>query len=321
MKKILGIVLTSLACVALIILGFVLCPPALSANQIETLKILAIVCGSSMLYCFVVGEISRNNSQMDKLWSILPIAYVWIIAARGGMSPRLIVYAIIATLWGIRLTYNFAKKGAYRLKFWEGEEDYRWAILRANSVLKNRFLWAMFDLFFICIYQNALVLATCFPALAIMDSAASFGAWDYVAAVAAVSFLALETIADIQQMRFHTKKKRLLAEGKTLEELPAPYNKGFNTTGIWGFARHPNYLGEQGVWAGLYLFTIGAGVNAYGFFNWSIVGPAMLILLFLGSSTFGESISASKYPEYARYASKVCRYVPLWKYREEVAKD
>lgn len=179
----------------------------------------------------------------------------------------------------------------------------------------------MFDLFFICIYQNALVLAICFPALAVMDSAASFGAWDYVAAVAAVGFLALETIADIQQMRFYTEKKRLLAEGKTLEELPAPYNKGFNTTGVWGFARHPNYLGEQGVWAALYLFTIGAGVNAYGFFNWSIVGPAVLVLLFLGSSTFGENISASKYPEYARYASKVCRYVPLWKYREEVAKD
>lgn len=33
--------------------------------------------------------------------------------------------AILVNLWGIRLTLNFARKGGYSWKFWEGEEDYR----------------------------------------------------------------------------------------------------------------------------------------------------------------------------------------------------
>ena len=75
MKKIVDGIITSVVVITLIVLSLVLNPISLSTNQKETLLILLIVCGSSVLYCFIVGEISRNNSQMDKLWSILPIAY------------------------------------------------------------------------------------------------------------------------------------------------------------------------------------------------------------------------------------------------------
>ena len=130
MKKIVDGIITSVVVITLIVLGLVLNPISLSTNQKETLLILLIVCGSSVLYCFIVGEISRNNSQMDKLWSILPIAYSWIIAAKSGMNPRQVIYAILVTFWGIRLTINFARKGAYSIKLWSGEEDYRWKVLR-----------------------------------------------------------------------------------------------------------------------------------------------------------------------------------------------
>ncbi|MBR4167425.1 MAG: DUF1295 domain-containing protein, partial [Bacteroidales bacterium] len=97
----------------LICLSVIVCPlmyfflgPALDANQLHTLKIIGIIAACSAAYCFIVGEITGNNSQMDKLWSILPIAYTWIIAARGGMATRLVVMAVLATLWGMRLTFN-----------------------------------------------------------------------------------------------------------------------------------------------------------------------------------------------------------------------
>ena len=317
MKKYIGTIITAVAVLTLSVLGFVLGGPNLDQIQQETLLILAIVCGSAALYCFVVGEITRNNSQMDKLWSILPIAYAWIVAGKGGMRPRLVLFAIVVTLWGIRLTVNFARKGAYRLKFWSGEEDYRWQVLRQGKVLGKRPVWALFDLFFISTYQNVLVLATCLPALAVMSSDAPLGGWDYAAIAAAIGFLMLELAADEQQMAFHTMKKKLLAEGKTLEELPEPFNKGFNTTGLWARARHPNYLGEQGVWMSLYFVVLGAGVAQYGIFNWTMIGPLFLIFLFLGSSAFGEGVSNSKYPEYHVYMAHVSKYVPLWKYKPE----
>jgi len=34
---------------------------------------------------------------------------------------------------GIRLTANFALKGAYHWRFWGGEEDYRWQVLRGKA--------------------------------------------------------------------------------------------------------------------------------------------------------------------------------------------
>ena len=314
MKKAIPSIITVIIILTLSILSLLFSNIHLSENQLNTFYILLIVCGSSITYCFVVGELANNYSQMDKLWSLLPIAYVWIIAARGGMSVRLIVYAVIVTLWGIRLTFNFARKGAYKLKFWDGEEDYRWAIVKGSKYFKNRFAWAMFDLFFISIYQNVLILAMVLPALAVMDSQASFGVFDFIASISASLFLILEVVADEQQWKFQETKKRQLKEGKKLEELDAPYNLGFNTTGLWGFMRHPNYLGEQAIWLCLYIFTIGAGVTAYGVLNWSIIGPLFIVLLFMGSSMLGEKISSGKYPKYSSYTDQVFKYLPIRKF-------
>ena len=285
--------------------------PGFSQLQLETLLILGIIFGVSFLYCFVVGEITRNNSQMDKLWSLLPEIYCWVICVKGGFTPRLLIMAILATLWGIRLTYNFGRKGAYKLKFWEGEEDYRWILLRQNKLFKPRWKWALFNFFFISFFQNFVVFCTILPALIVMDSPEAVNWIDGIAIGGAALFLLLETLADEQQWAFQTTKHNLLKEGKKLEELPAPFNKGFNTNGLWNYGRHPNYLGEQGFWVFFYVFSIGAGI---AIFNWSLIGAVLLILLFLGSSTLGEKISASKYPEYKKYTKSVARYLFFKRY-------
>ena len=304
---------------SLIGISVVACPllyifvgPALDATQLDTLRILGIICACSALFCFVVGELTGNNSQMDKLWSLLPIAYTWVIAAKGGMAPRLVVMAVLATLWGCRLTFNFARKGAYRLKFWEGEEDYRWAVLRARKEFQPHWKWLLFNLFFISIYQNTLVLMTTFPALVLMNVTVPFGWIDAVAAALMLGFIVYETVADEQQWAFQSRKWKMIKEGQRLEQLPAPYNKGFNTCGLWSVSRHPNYFAEQGTWCAFYLFSIGGGI---GIFNWSIIGALLLIVLFLGSSAFAEEISSAKYPEYARYCQQVSKFFPGRKYQ------
>lgn len=274
----------------------------------ELMSVLAIVAGCSAAYCFIVGEITGNNSQMDKLWSILPPVYVWIAAGMCGMKPRLVIMAVIATVWGIRLTWNFGRKGAYSWKFWAGEEDYRWGYLRKKGAFRNRLVWALFDLFFISIYQNFLVLLTVMPSVVAASSDKPLCWVDALAAVLALGFIALETVADEQQWRFQSTKWGMVKAGQKLEDLPEPYCRGFNTTGLWGLSRHPNYLGEQGTWASFYIFSIAAGASVV---NWSIAGALLLILLFLGSSTLAENISSSKYPAYKAYAKSHFRYLPV----------
>lgn len=311
-----GIIITVLITLTLAILGFVLGGVELSELQSETMTILVVITAISMVFCFIVGELTRNNSQMDKLWSILPIVYAWIIVVKSGMNVRLVVIAILITLWGIRLTYNFAKKGAYSIKFWSGEEDYRWVVLREDPNLNKRWKWAIFNLLFISIYQNALVLAITLPLLAAMESTVAFSIYDGLIATVLLGFIIFETIADKQQMAFQTKKYELLQQGQSLEDLPSPYNKGFATKGLWGRSRHPNYFAEQSIWVVIYLFTISAGVTTYFLFHWSLVGSMFLILLFMGSSSFSERISQQKYPDYQDYIRQVSKYVPFRKYKE-----
>ena len=183
---------------------------------------------------------------MDKLWSILPEVYLWIMAAENGMNIRSIIMASLATLWGIRLTYNFARKGAYKLKFWSGKEDYRWEVLRNRKEFQPHWKWVIFNLFFISIYQNLLVFLITLPGIAVMNSETSFNWIDLCATFFMLIFILYETIADEEQWDFQSKKWSLINGGKKLKDLPYLYNKGFNTIGLWRYSRHLNYLGEQG---------------------------------------------------------------------------
>lgn len=285
-----------------------------SSLQLQALMIVGIIMGASILFCFIVGEITRNNSQMDKLWSILPIAYTWVPMFLSGFNWRCVVIAVITTLWGVRLTINFAKKGAYSIKFWTGEEDYRWRVVRSWKAFKdNKFTWALFDLFFICIFQNVVVLGMTLPTITVMESTTQFNFVDAIAIVVALGALVYETIADHQQMKFQTKKWDMIKSGMKLEELPEPYNLGFNTTGLWNYSRHPNYIGEQLIWIGVYLFVLGARI---AFFDITIIACILLICVFIGSSRLAENISSSKYPLYKDYQKKVFKYLPFRRYRK-----
>lgn len=266
--------------------------------------------------CFVVSELTRNCSQVDKLWSIVPIIYVWYVASastthwlqndpRNEPSGRLMLMALLVTVWGARLTFNFWRRGGYHWIPWKGEEDYRWSVLRQNPLLGGRIRWALFNLFFISLYQNSLILLFTLPVLvAWQGDATPLNYLDYLAAGLFLGFVLLETIADQQQWNFQQEKYRRLAQGETLG---AVYEKGFCDTGLWAFVRHPNYASEQAIWLSFYLFSVAATGR---WLNWSLAGAVLLMLLFLGSSDFSEKISLGKYPAYAAYQKRVGRFLP-----------
>ncbi|XP_023320370.1 uncharacterized protein C594.04c, partial [Eurytemora carolleeae] len=123
-----------------------------SSSGSYVVDICARTCLFFTVLVFVLGELTGNVSQVDKLWSILPCVYVWEIALVSP-SPRLYLILLPVTIWGIRLTYNFSRRGGYSWPPWTGEEDYRWEHLRKWPVLNTRIGWFLFNLFFISIYQ------------------------------------------------------------------------------------------------------------------------------------------------------------------------
>jgi steroid 5-alpha reductase family enzyme len=272
----------------------------------EALKSVAWVLLAAWVICFTLGELTGNVSQVDKVWSLLPIVYAWMVAAHGEFSPRLLLMAVLVTAWGARLTYNFSRHGAYQLRFWSGHEDYRWQVLRQKPEFQPRWKWTLFNLGFISGYQNVLILLMTLPTIvALQYSETPLGWLDLLAAVLMVLMLLIETFADQQQWRYQAAKKALIEAG---QPLTGNYAKGFLDTGLWAWSRHPNYFAEQGAWIAFYLFSVAASGQ---WLNWSISGSILLVILFRGSSNFSEEISTGKYPEYAHYQETVPRFIPL----------
>ena len=278
----------------------------LTELQQSTLKTLLCVYGIAAGLCFIVSSATKNYSQVDKLWSIIPIPYVWIIAYNTDFEPRITLMAFLVSIWAVRLTYNFARSGGYSWKIWTGEEDYRWAILRAKPEFQSQWKWSAFNLFFISAYQMALILFFTLPALKAMESNIPIGILDYILAAIFVVLVIMEYIADNQQYYYQEEKYRQKKIGKVADF----YKIGFTHTGLWAYMRHPNYSAEQAIWIVFYFFSVIA-TNIW--LNWSITGALLLVLLFKGSSDFSEEETEKKYPLYKKYIKEVGRFLPLKK--------
>lgn len=258
-----------------------------------------------VILCFIVGELTRNYSQVDKLWSLMPIIYGWTSVAFYPSSLRLWLMAIVVTFWGLRLSYNFFRKRGYNIIPWKGEEDYRWKVMREHPKLRGRLRFGLFNLFFISFYQHFLIMLFSSPLLLAAKSQKSgLTMIDIIAASSMILFIVIEAIADNQQFRFHGQKH---GSGNTGKQYIESLKNGFLTEGLWKYVRHPNFASEQAIWISFYFF----GVAASGkWINLTIAGPVLLVLLFIGSTHLTERISCEKYPDYADYKKNVPKFLP-----------
>ena len=262
--------------------------------SMEPVTVVILIASVASTACWIASLITKDTSWVDRLWSILPAAYVVVFAwAAGFADPRLNVMAILAVLWGARLTFNFARRGGY-----SGMEDYRWAVVRAGM---KPWQFQVFNLFFIVIAQNILLALIALPALtAYQHQATPFGALGILLALLFLASLVGETIADQQQWNFHQRKKAQLAAGQTPDA-------NFCQTGLFRFSRHPNYFFELSQW--WLMFALGAAA-AGSLLQWTGIGVVLLTALFVGSTRLTEQISLSKYPEYAGYQASTSPIIP-----------
>lgn len=267
------------------------------------------LCVAVSITCWLWAFVTENCSQVDRLWSILPVFYsiifakreLWIIlhshSAKSCDKRLLVMFALVCT-WACRLTYNFARKGGYNVDY----EDYRWQVVRSWW---DPLTFHAFNLIFVAFAQNAvLLLLLCPTYIAWLHTATPWNFLDTCATILFCVFLTVETVADQQQWDFQSTKHSMFLDG---EELTGHYKQGFLTTGLWKYSRHPNFFGEMCLWWSFYLFSVS---TAGQWLNWPLMGPVCLVMVFHGSTNLTESISLRKYPAYSQYQQTTSRWVP-----------
>lgn len=258
------------------------------------LHVVLLIAGVACVFAWTSSLVTGDTSWVDRLWSIVPVLYVWVFAISAQLANvRLDVMAAIVTIWGIRLTFNFARKGGY-----SGVEDYRWQVLRDAM---RPWQFQVFNLLFIVLYQNFLLVLITLPAYsAYQHRNTPSSALDAMLAIGFLLCTLAETVADQQQWNFQSWKRHEIDAGRLPRER-------FVTTGLFRLSRHPNYFFELAQW--WLFFFIGASA-AHDPLPWTVVGPLLLSGLFMGSTNFTEKISKARYPEYAQYQRRVSPVVP-----------
>lgn len=282
------------------------------------------LCIVFIVYSFVWSIVGNNCSKVDQIWSIVPVLYCWHFFAHyykvhGAIHHRLLLLCVLVTLWGVRLTFNFWRKGGYGT-FFTHEEDYRWPIIREKM---HPVVFLIFNLSFIATYQNVLLFWIAVPAFEVMRGSTNLGMQDMVLAAMFSLLLLMETVADEQHWVFQSAKHSIpAAERANLAD--KELRQGFFQSGLFKYSRHPNYFAEQSMWVCMYLFsvpfsTVAPAVAAgtpgwralWDVMNWTGLGCVQLMLLFQGSMSFGEAITLSKYPTYRDYQKITSMCIPM----------
>jgi steroid 5-alpha reductase family enzyme len=85
-----------------------------------------------------------------------------------------------------------------------------------------------------------------------------------------IGLVIFEYFADQQQWNYHEAKQEYQKTAKVPEGWTrAQMDRGFNTTGLWGHSRHPNFAAEQAIWLVLYQW---ACFKSETFWNYTAFG-------------------------------------------------
>ena len=241
---------------------------------------------------FLLSMVLANSSLYDPYWSVVPpvVAIAWAAASPHlgtGATARQVIVVVLVLAWAIRLTGNWAIG-------WHGltQEDWRYVMMRDNT--HGRLPWWFVSFVGVQLVPTLFVfigMLPLWPALGVPRH--SFNVLDVFAALVTAAAIATETIADNQMRAFVRNPEH---RGQTID------------VGLWSLSRHPNYLGEIGMWCGLYLFALAADPHWW----WTVAGPAAMVLLFeTASIPMMEDRSLQRRPEYADYQRRVPKLLPI----------
>lgn len=232
---------------------------------------------------FIHAYARQTERFFDLTGSITYLGLIVLAISLGNGSGRSLLIGLLVSIWAIRLG-----KFLYGRIRREGEDRRFRSLMRSFSSFLMT--WTL---------QGLWVSMTLAAGLAAMTSEQSPGLDAFALAGAAIWLIgfAIEVIADQQKKSFRADAT----------------NKGkFICSGLWGWSRHPNYVGEIILWTGVAIISLPA---LSGWQLVTMVSPLFvwILLAHVSGVPMLETQADEKWggdPDYQAYKSRTARLFP-----------
>ena len=233
---------------------------------------------------FLFSALFGNASVYDPYWSVQPIVIVIAFAVKApALNIAQILPIIAVCLWGIRLTANWA----YTFRSLR-HQDWRYTMLNQ----KTKTLYPIVNFLGIHLVPTLIVYGCTLPVVFTIVYAPAFNAGSAVFFAVSILAIVLQGTSDFQMHKF-----RKSGTG------------GFIRTGLWKYARHPNYLGEILMWWGIALAAVCIMPQRW----YLIAGAVANTLLFVFVSVPLADKRQSRKEGFAEYKKATRMFLPIKK--------
>ena len=232
---------------------------------------------------FVFSLILHNSSVYDPYWSVQPIVitFGYTFFSGGEITLVKILPLIAITIWGVRLTANWA----YTFKGLD-HQDWRYTMLKE----KTGVFYPVINFLGIHLFPTIVVYAVTLPTVFFDYAFADINAGCVIFFVVSLLAVLLQGVSDVQMHKFRKRN-----------------TGGFIREGLWKYSRHPNYLGEILMWWGIGLYVVCA-VPEY----WYLLGGALLnMVMFMVVSVPLADGRQSRKPGWAEYKKSTWVFLPI----------
>ncbi|PCH42306.1 DUF1295-domain-containing protein [Wolfiporia cocos MD-104 SS10] len=226
-----------------------------------------------------------------KYWDRIPSAT---IPPLSSFAPRQLLLTAALTAWSVRLG------GFLVTRALKAGGDSRFDEVKHQPVKFTAFWMAQATWVFVVglpVYLTNTLPASAHPRL---------GTLDYISAALFAGSWLFEIVADYQKTVWRRQRDN------------KEHSEKFITTGLWSISRHPNYVGEVGLWIGIWLLSVNSLRTPFYPHNaWLLAGASPLLTWFLLRNLSGvpplEKSGDQKFnddPKWLEYKRKVPVFWP-----------
>ena len=236
---------------------------------------------AATIFVFVFSVIFKNASVYDPYWSVQPIVIIAGYALTSNITPATLLLIISIVYWGIRLTGNWAY-------VFGGLNHQDWRYTKFENETGR--LYPFINFTGIHMVPTLIVYLTTLPAVFVIRQELRANIGSFIGMVVCVGAATLQLVADTQMQKYRKSGQH-----------------GLIRTGLWKYARHPNYLGEILMWWGISIQAM-----AVMTFRWWFVAGALAntILFFCVSIPLADKRQSAK-PGYAEYKADTRSLLPI----------